>query len=166
MIDERQLEDILGEAALETNSSIGLIPDAYRELAYPVILRFALELKLRAGRPSSSPDSVGEPTRQFLERPPNEVIARIRPSSKTAEALLLVAHLEQGNVEITVPTVRQAFNASRAGRPANIADILGRAVRDGLLVEAQASGPGPKRYHLSISGWERVDGMIEERSDR
>ena len=161
MKDENELAPHLEQAVIEATNAIDRVPDKYREMAYPVLLKFALESTAAStGRPAGQIGTEA-PGHVLLGRPPNEILARIRPSSKILEVLLLASHLDQGDQSTSVAAIRDAFRAARTSPPANIADVLARLVREGWLIEEDPDTPGPKQYRLSISGWERTEELVE-----
>ena len=165
MTDKTVLAPYLAEAVLAATNAIDQVPDEYRVQAYPVLLRFALESRAaRAGHETGQLDT--ETTEHtLLSRAPNEILARIRPPSKTLEVLLLAAHIDQSDRNASVATIREAFRAARTSPPANIADVLGRLVREGSIIESDPDIPGPKQYRLSISGRDRTNDLVEASED-
>ena len=161
--NESNTYDAIREAIATANRLAEDVPEAALSRTYPLIFK-RLAFGDGASSEVGSTEAEVAPTAQglpeLLERPANEVIARVRPASQPDRAVLLAAWMEASGFEVSVAGLRETFTDARLPRVSNMADVVGRLLDRGLLSVVSTQGPY-RRYAVTIDGHDYVRGMID-----
>ena len=155
--------DAIREAIAKANQLAEDVPEAALSRTYPLIFK-----KLAFGNGASSDVSATDAevsprthgVLALLERPANEVVARVRPGSQPDRAVLLAAWMEASGYEVSVAGLNETFIDARLPSVSNMADVVGRLLGRGLLSVVSREGPY-RRYAVTIDGHDYVRAMID-----
>jgi len=158
MVDSERIRDLIDQATAATEG----MDEPLRTAAFQTLLQWLLANSPTGGSPAARPEAAGSAARASSPPPTaNEFLASLAVGSHLDRiAAILYYNLHYASSDrMTREELLETYGRLRERRPANLSDILAKAIRRGHVIDAAEAKDGRRAWQVTPTGERYVEGL-------